>query len=250
MRKSFSRIMTLTLRNLKEIVRDPVSLIFLLALPLVMEILFYFLFHNMTSQFEMKYLAPGIVVFSQAFLSLFSGQLIAVDRASSFLTRLFVSRARSFEFILGYAFALVPISLFQSVLFYLVGGIIDPSIFCIGMVWGILASVLTSLLFMGLGIMLGSLCTERSVGGVASVIISAQSLLSGMWFPVENMNAGFLTLMNCLPFKNATVLVQNSLNGIGDTFDDFLKPLLIVLGYTLLAFISATIFFRRKMKSQ
>ena len=88
MKRSLSRIVTLTKRNLKEIVRDPLSLIFMIALPLLMEILFYSLFHNATSQFEMKYLAPGIVVFSQAFLSLFAGQLIAIDRSTSFLTRL------------------------------------------------------------------------------------------------------------------------------------------------------------------
>ena len=36
----------------------------------------------MTSQFEMKYLAPGIVVFSQAFLTLFIGLLISLDKSS------------------------------------------------------------------------------------------------------------------------------------------------------------------------
>ena len=71
--KSIKRILILTKRNLKEILRDPLSLVFMLGLPLVMEVLFYFLFHNMTNQFEMKYLAPGIVVFSNAFLTLFTG---------------------------------------------------------------------------------------------------------------------------------------------------------------------------------
>ena len=86
MSKSIKRILTLTNRNIKEILRDPLSLIFTLALPLFMEILFYLIFHNLTEQFEMKYLAPGIVVFSQAFLSLFTGLLIAIDRKSSFLS--------------------------------------------------------------------------------------------------------------------------------------------------------------------
>lgn len=249
MPKSVSRIKILTIRNLKEIMRDPVSLVFLLALPLVMEILFYFLFHGMTSQFEMKYLAPGIVVFSQAFLSLFSGQLISVDRSSSFLTRLFVSRARPYEFIMGYALSLIPISLLQSVLFYLVGGIIDTSIFGAGMILGILISLVTSLFFMGFGILIGSVCGERSVGGVASVVISAQSLLSGMWFPQEKLSGGFVTVMKCLPFKSATDLVQNVMNGINDPVSDFIKPLLIVLAYSAVAFVAAILCFKRKMIS-
>ena len=80
MRKSFSRILTLTGRNIKEILRDPLSLVFTLGFPLLLEVLFYLIFHKMTSQFEMKYLAPGIVVFSQSFLTLFVGILLATDR--------------------------------------------------------------------------------------------------------------------------------------------------------------------------
>ena len=67
MKKSLSRTIILTKRNFKEILRDPLSLVFTLGMPLFMEILFYFIFHNLTSQFEMKYLAPGIVVFAESF---------------------------------------------------------------------------------------------------------------------------------------------------------------------------------------
>ena len=125
MNKALHRVLTLTKRNLKEIIRDPISLIFIIGLPLLMEVLFYLIFHELTSQFEMKYLAPGIVVFSQAFLSLFIGLLISIDRTTSFLTRLFVSKAKSYEFILSYALALIPIVLVQSILFFLVGIIFD-----------------------------------------------------------------------------------------------------------------------------
>lgn len=249
MRKSFERILILTGRNMKEIVRDPLSLGFLLLLPLLMEVVFYLLFHKLTAQFEMKYLAPGIVVFSQAFLALFAGLLIALDRSSAFLTRLFVSPARPHEFIFGYALALVPITLVQSVLFFLVGGIIDPSIFGIGMVPAILLSLVTSLLFIGLGILIGSVCSEKSVGGVASVIVMCQSVLSGMWFPVEGMSGGFLTFMQCLPFKNATELVQNALTGAGDPAAGLWRPLAVVLAYAAAAFLAAILCFRKKMKA-
>ena len=119
MKKSINRIFTLTSRSLKEIIRDPLSLLFMIGLPIFMEILFYFIFHKLTSQFEMKYLAPGIVVFSQAFLSLFMGMLISLDRNTSFLTRLFVSEAKPYEFIFSYTLSLIPICLVQSVLFFI-----------------------------------------------------------------------------------------------------------------------------------
>ena len=125
MNSSASRVMTLAKRNIKEMLRDPISIIFIIGLPLFMEVLFYLLFHEYTSQFEMKYLAPGIVVFSQTFLTLFIGLMLAIDKNSSFLTRLYVSKAKSHEFIISYALTLVPIVLIQSILFFLIGGILN-----------------------------------------------------------------------------------------------------------------------------
>lgn len=250
MSKSISRIFTLTKRNLKEILRDPISLIFTIGLPLIMEILFYFIFHKLTSQFEMKYLAPGIVVFSQSFLTLFIGLLISLDRSSSFLTRLYVSKAKSHEFIISYALAVIPIVLVQSILFFLIGGIINQAIFKIEMIYAILLSIITSLLFLGLGILFGSLCNEKSIGGVSSIIISMHSVLSGMWFPTEGLDSGFIKVMNILPFKNTTILVQNTLNGINNIFNDFLKPLIIILTYTILIFLLAIVVFKKKMKTK
>ena len=249
MNKSISRIVTLTKRNFKEILRDPLSLVFTIGLPLLMEVLFYFIFHNLTSQFEMCYLAPGIVVFSQTFLTLFIGLLISLDRSSSFLTRLYVSKTKSHEFIISYALAIIPIVLVQSILFFLIGGIIDTSIFKVGMIFAILLSLVTSLVFLGLGILFGSLCNEKSIGGVASIVISSHSVLSGMWFPVDGLSGGFVKVMNILPFKNATILIQNTLNGINDTFNDFIKPLLIILGYAFITFVLAIVVYKRKMKS-
>ena len=249
MRNSLSRIAALSKRNAKEIVRDPLSLIFMIGLPLFMEILFYLLFHKMTDQFQMIYLAPGIVVFSQAFLSLFTGQLIALDRTTSLLTRLYVSRATSVEFILSYALPILPITAVQSVLFFLVGGLFDAGLFGWRTLLAIPLSLVTSLFFIGMGILFGSVCSEKSVGGIASILVACQSVLSGMWFPIEGLGQGMLALMDALPFRNATLLVQNTVLGSGDAWGDLLRPLLILLGYTLAAFISAILLFWRKMKT-
>lgn len=250
MRNSFGRILTLTKRNIKEILRDPLSLIFTLGMPLAMEILFYLIFHGMTSQFEMKYLAPGIVVFSEAFLSLFVGLLIAIDRGTSFLTRLYISKARSYEFIFAYALSIVPIVAVQSILFFAVGLFFDPSIFGLGMLLAIPMSFVTALLYIALGILFGSLCNEKSIGGVASIVIAGQSVLSGMWFPTEGLNGGILTVMKVLPFKNATMIIQNTMNGYTDALYDLVIPLLIVLAYTIAAFVAAVLVFKSKMKAK
>ena len=159
------------------------------------------------------------------------------------MTRLYVTGAKSYQFIFGYALAMIPVALVQSILFFLVGGIIDSSIFGAGMILGILTSVFTSLFYIGLGILFGSVCSEKSVGGIASVAVTGQSLLSGMWFPVDKMSGAFITVMECLPFKNASAIVMSALNGEGD----ILKPFLIVAAYTVAVFALAIALFRRKM---
>ncbi len=250
MRKSLSRILTLAKRNMKEILRDPLSLVFMMAMPLVMQVLFYFIFHGLTDQFDMKYLAPGIVVFAEAFLSLFAGLLISLDRSTSFLSRLCVSPARPYEFIFGYTLALLPLSLVQSVVFFAVGAIIDPTILGVGMIYGILLSLVTSLLFIGFGILFGSVCTEKSIGGVASIVIAGQSVLSGMWFPTTGMSEVVLGVMKALPFKNATDIIKNVTLGVSSVGEEVILPLLIVLLYTALIFSLAILAFRAKMKNR
>ena len=250
MRSSVNRIWTLTKRNTKEILRDPLSLIFTIAMPLFMEILFYLIFHTQTSQFEMKYLAPGIVVFSQAFFTLFIGLLIATDRSTSFLTRLYVSKARSYEFIFSYGLSLLPVVLASSVLFFIVGGIFDTNLFCVGAVYAILLSLITSTFYLACGILFGSLCNEKSIGGISSIVIAGQSVLSGMWFPVEGLNKGMVTFMKVLPFKNATMVIQNVVLGITDPFKDLILPLIIVLAYTVVLLAAAILVYKSKMSSK
>ncbi len=246
--KSLRRIRILTGRNLKEIIRDPLSLIFTILMPLFMEILFYFLFHGKTDQFEMKYLAPGIVAFAQSFLALFTGILISVDRGTSFLTRLYVSETRSYEFIFSYAIAVLPIALVQAVLFFAVGGIIDRSVFCVGVLAAIPLSIVSALFFIAFGILLGSVCSEKAIGGVASVIISGQSLLSGMWFPNKGLNPVMVKVMDALPFKNTAILIRNPVSGINNAWNDFFLPLIIVLGYAAAVLTIAVLIFSKKMK--
>lgn len=247
---SSKRIFILSRRNILEIIRDPLSLIFTILMPLFMEILFYFLFHNLTSQFEMRYLAPGIVVFSQSFLTLFTGILISTDRKTSFLTRLYITKTKSYEFIFSYTIAILPITIIQSILFFMIGGVIDKSIFTLDMIPAILLSLVTSLFFITVGILFGSVCNEKSIGSISSIMIVGQSVLSGMWFPIEGLDSSMVTFMKALPFKNATMLIQNIIIGVNDVFKDILLPLIIVLGYTIISFTIAIIVFKSKMKER
>ena len=127
---------------------------------------------------------------------------------------------------------------------------IDHSLFSVGMIYGILLSLVPSFFFIGMGILLGSLCNEKSIGGVASILIMGQSLLSGMWFPPEGLGEGVLIAMRVLPFKNATDLLQGGFMGYASAFHDFWRPLLILLTYAVVVFVVAVFVFKRKMQEK
>ena len=104
--------------------------------------------------------------------------------------------------------------------------------------------------FVATGILLGSIVNEKAVGGVSSIVIAGQSILSGMWFPLDGLDKGVITFMDVLPFRNASQLIQNVMNGVDDAFKDFGLPLIILLAYTLVVLILAVVVFRHKMKSK
>ena len=242
--RSLKRMRALTVRNMKEIIRDPLSLIFLYATPLLMLVLFYFLFSSQTDQFKLSFLTPSMCAFAGAFLSLFLGLLVAMDRGSSFTVRLYTTETKGIEFVVSYAAAMAPIALSQSALIFIVSGIVDPDVFSIRIFAGIAASLAVALLYISLGLLLGSLFGEKSIGGVASVFIMGQSILSGMWFPPEGLSSGFIKLMNALPFRSASELMRISVFG----GESAVKPLLILLCYAVPLFVLAVFVYRAKMK--
>ena len=249
MKAKLNRIFTLSGRNIKEMLRDPIGLIFNFALPEVMLILFYFAFHSLTAQFEMKYLCPSIVVFAQAFLTLFVGLLVSVDRDGAYVTRLYIAGGKADEFILGYAFSVLPIAILQSVIILLTGVIIEPSFASVYILTGLLLSIFTSILFIGFGLLCGSLCNAKSIGGVCSIVIAGQSVLSGMWFPLSDLPSGFIFFLKCLPFKNASSLTVGATDGL--RFEGgFLVPFLIVLAYETAVCILAVLAFSKRIKNK
>ncbi|HHU55940.1 MAG TPA: ABC transporter permease [Acholeplasmataceae bacterium] len=249
--KSVKRILVFTNRNIKEIIRDPLSLIFLFLLPAFMLILFYLLFHKLTSQFQIKYLAPGMISFSHAFLALFISLVISGDKESAFITRLYTTPLRSYEFIIGYVLSIIPIGIIQTLIMLFLGGILEPSFFSLNMLICIPISLISILFFVSFGILFGTLFNQKSVGGITSILIMCQSMLSGMWYPLESMSGGFNTFINVLPFRSGSMLFQNIMIGFDtNVFDNIIKPLLIILAYTVAAWILAIIIYMHKMKEK
>src|SRR5699024_11388462 len=78
--------------------------------------------------FSLENFVPGVAVFGLTFISLFAGVLISNDRDSSFLTRLFTSPLTGFDYIIGYSYPLLPMSIVLSVICFLTAPFLGLSI--------------------------------------------------------------------------------------------------------------------------
>lgn len=242
------KILTLSRRNAREILRDPLNLTFGLGFPVILLLLLSAIQANIpVALFEIQHLTPGITVFGLSFITLFSATLISKDRSSSLLSRLYTAPLTASDFILSYILPVLPIAVGQTVVCYALALILKLPL-SVNILWAILCILPVSLLFIALGLLCGSLLTDKQVGGVCGALLTnLTAWLSGVWFDLELVGGAFQSIAYALPFVHAVELERAALSG---NFDGILPHLLWVLGYTLVIMIAAVFVFLRQMKRQ
>ena len=242
------KMFTFASRNTKEILRDPLNLCFGLGFPLVLILLLSAIQANIpVPLFEIEHLAPGVAVFGLSFMTLFSATLVAKDRTSSLLQRLYTTPMKPLDFILGYILPLLPISLMQSAICYLVAFFLGlaPSVTILLALVFILP---ISLLFVALGLLFGSILSDKAVGGICGALLTNLSAwLSGIWFDLELVGGAFYKIAYALPFVHAVELERAV---VASEYSEILPHLLVVLAYGILSLALAVIFFVRQAKKQ
>jgi len=241
-------MMAFALRNCKELLRDPLNLMFGIGFPLAILLLLSLIQANIPVEvFAIEKLAPGIAVFGLSFISLFSGTLISKDRTSSYLMRLYASPLRATDFIFGYTLPMLPIAMAQSAICFVAA-------FCLGM--PISANVLLALvvlipadfLFIGIGLLTGSVLNDKQVGGICGALLTNVSAwLSGTWFDLNLVGGAFKAVAYALPFVHAVEAGKAAISG---DYASILTHLLWVTGYAAVITGLAVIVFRRKMTSE
>ena len=242
------RIRAFAVRNTKEIIRDPLNLAFGLGFPIVLLLLLSAIQANIpVPLFEIAHLTPGITVFGLSFITLFSATLIARDRSTSLLQRLYTTPLKPLDFILGYTAPLLPVALAQSIVCYLAAMLLGltPTV---NMLLALLFVIPVSLLFVALGLLFGSILTDKQVGGICGALLTNLSAwLSGTWFDLELVGGAFRKIAYALPFVHAVEMERAALSG---NLSQILPHLWWVIGYALLALVLAVWFFLRQMKKQ
>ncbi len=240
------KILTFAKRNLKEIARDPLTLFFGIIFPLILLLLMSAIQANIPVEiFEISRLAPGIVIFGLSFASLFSATLISRDRESEFLNRCYSSPLKSRDYIVGYAIPFFPVIIIQSVICYAVSIILKLN-FNLNLLLAVVAIIPSSLVFIALGVIFGSVLNTKQVGGICGALLTnLTAWLSGIWFDLSLVGGWFEKIASFLPFAHAVNLQRNILAG---NFFDCILPFIVVMCYAVVLSLLAVWLFLRQMK--
>ena len=240
------RMITFAGRCTKEILRDPLNLGFGLGFPLILLLLLSAVQANIpVSLFEIDVLTPGITVFGLSFITLFSASLIAKDRESALLERLYTTPLTGFDFIFGYMLPLLPIALGQTVICYLFA--IPLGLYTsINIVYTVTGIIPTAVLFISLGLLCGSVLGIKQVGGICGALLTNLSAwLSGIWFDPELIGGTFKKIADILPFVHAVETEKALLRG---NFGTAAAHIPTVILYSAVTTAAAVLCFLRQMK--
>ena len=242
------RMMTFAKRCAKEILRDPINFGFGLGFPLILLLLLSAIQSNIpVSLFEIDTLTPGITVFGLSFMTLFSATLVAKDRESALLQRLYTTPLTAFDFILGYMLPLLPIALGQVVICYLFAIPLGLTV-SINILYAIIGIIPMAVFSIALGLLCGSILGVKQVGGICGALLTNFSAwLSGVWFDLELVGGWLEKIANALPFLHAAELEKALFNG---NFEVAASHILPVAVYSVLITAVAVVCFLRQMKKQ
>ena len=242
------RMLTFAKRCGKEIIRDPLNLGFGLGFPLVLLLLLTAIQKNIPVQlFEIDTLTPGITVFGLSFMTLFSATLVAKDRESALLQRLYTTPLSAMDFILGYLLPLLPIALGQVMICYLFAIPLGLTV-SINILYAIVGILPMAIFNIALGLLCGSVFGVKQVGGICGALLTNLSAwLSGVWFDLELAGGVFKKVANALPFLHAAELEKALFAGNYEVAASHILPVLV---YSVIATAVAVVCFLRQMKRQ
>ncbi|MDE5641152.1 MAG: ABC transporter permease [Bifidobacterium castoris] len=212
------RIWVFSVRTMKEVLRDPVNLFFGAAFPVLLLWALSVIYRQVGAipgavTVPVGDLTAAVAAYAPVFLSLFAGMLLARDRTSSFLSRLFVSPMTAVDFILGYTAPMLAVSLAQSLITFVCAGLFGYRL-SVRLLLGVVVILPVALMYTAIGLLCGCLMSDRAVGGVCGAMLTTVAfILSAVTVPIAIMGDALRRVVQALPFYNATQATIAAVDG-------------------------------------
>ncbi len=193
-----------------------------------------------------NYLIPGMAVFGLMILITSVGGIMVRDRARGFLSRLMTTPARPSDFIFGYTLPFIPVIIISTAIYLGVGILMGLSIIGnFGLAFLVLFII--GICCMGIGMIVGTLAkSEDQASGAPWIFIVPLVMISGAWWPVEQMPSVIKGIAEALPFLHAMDACRDVVTR-GAGFTAILPDLYWLIGWTVALFALGIVLFRRSM---
>ncbi len=252
-----NRIAAFSVRTLKEITRDPLSYIFCLGFPLVMLVIMTLVNTSRPPEagmtvFRIDNLCGGIGMFGLTFVMLFTVINVSKDRSGSFLVRMYATPMKSSDFLFGYMIPTLIISAGQLFVTFTSSFVIslftNVQLNIAGMLLSFLSLLPSAVFFVSIGILFGTLFSDKAAPGISSILISLGSFLGCVFFDADHTGGVMLTICKCLPFYYCTRSARSAM-ALDLSADSFVIPLVIITVCAVIMAALATAVFNSKMKA-
>jgi ABC-2 type transport system permease protein len=223
--------------------RDWLSLGVNLALPIVLLVVFQAL-ESVDDFFAPASLAPGVILFGFAMLTMTSAMALARDRETSLFARLLTTPLAARDFVLAYSAPYVAVAAIQAVVVMIIAIAFGAGVEG-NPAWVVLILLLMALLYIALGMIIGTLVSYNAVTGPWTLVLLL-TIFGGTWMNLDSIGGAFRTVADWFPFAHALDAIRGVILD-GSSGGDIGTDLLWVAGYTALAVIAATLVFRKRM---
>ena len=252
-----NRIMAFTSRNIREMLRDPLSYIFCLGFPIVMLLIMTLVNSSIPEEagmtvFRIDNLCGGIAFFGLTFVMLFTALSISKDRSGAFLVRMYATPMTSSDFSFGYMLPMLMISAAQILITFtasfMISLITGVELSVPGMLAAFVSLLPTAVLMVAIGLLFGTLFSDKAAPGLCSVIISLGSFLGCVFFDADRTGGVMLTVCKCLPFYYCTKTARSAV-ALDFSAESYLIPLVVVCACAAVITVIAVAVFNSKMKA-
>jgi len=197
------RFLSLTMRNIKEIYRDPISISLGMAMPVFMLILFVSIEKKAPMElFTVNMMTPAVTVFSFSFFIMFTAVLLTNDRKSAFLARLLTTPLTPLDFILAYFLPFIPLAIVQIIVCFGTGVILGMEL-SIKIFYLLIVFFPVALSSVGIGMIMGALFNENQVAGIGSLFVTVMGIFSGAWLDLKMVGGVFQKIGYAFPYAHA-----------------------------------------------
>ena len=244
---SLSRIRAITLRIIRQFLRDRRTLVMMFLVPIVVMTVIALSFPEEVGQGVLSYIAPAVLAVMALFFGfILTGVSFLRERSQGTLERLLASPVSRWDLALGYLLGFLLFAIVQSVivlLFIIYALDIQYQV----ELWQIFVmQVIITVGAVNLGIFVSAYASnEFQVVQFIPLFILPQVFLSGVLWPVEQM-AGYLQwLSNFMPLTYAIRGLRDIMLA-GQSLTDIWRELGVLLAFAAVASVGAAATLRRR----